>query len=80
MVGDQAIKYHLINRDRLRQKSVILQTPVEIDLRARSDIVFAASTKTLGQSNVDIIQDLGFDHPISGLSNNLRYFAVAIVG
>ena len=64
MAGDQAIKYPLIKRDRLRQKPAILQTPAEIDLRARSDIVFAASTKILGQSIVDIIQDLGVDHPI----------------
>ena len=80
MAGDQAIKYPIIKRDLLRQKSAILQTPAEMDLRARSDIVFAASTRILGQNIVDIIQNLGVDHPISGLSNNLRSCAVAIVG
>ena len=77
MAGDQAVKYPLIKRDPLKEEFDILRTPAEIDLRARSDFVFAASTKCLEQRIVGKILSLGVDHPIPGLSNHLRGCAVA---
>ena len=65
--------------DPFTEESDILQTSAEINLRARSDFVFAASTKCFGQRFVADIQMAGKTHPIPGLSNNLCCCAVAIV-
>lgn len=42
---EEAIKFPLVKRDPLREASATLQTPAEVDLRSKSDFVFAASTE-----------------------------------
>lgn len=77
--GNQAIKFPLIKRDPYTEQSDILQTPAEVDLRARSDLVFAASTKFFSKSVREAIRLLSQNYSIPGLSNNLHCCAVAIV-
>ena len=73
--GEQAIKFPLVKRDPFRKAWDTLQTPAEVDLRSRSDFVFAASTEVY----VKLIQTLTDSFSIPGVSDNSYYCAVAIV-
>ena len=72
---EQAIKFPLVKRDPFRPASKTLQTLAEVDLRSRSNFVFAALTKSYFQDNIRTISE---DHSISGISDNLCFCAVAI--
>lgn len=48
-MGDEAIKFPIVKRDPDMEESNVLQTPAEVDLRARSDFAFAASTNWFEQ-------------------------------
>ena len=72
---DQAIKFPLVKRDPFRPASKTLQTLAEVDLRSRSNFVFAALTKSYFQDKIRTISE---DHSISGISDNLCFCAVAI--
>lgn len=64
-----------VKRDSFRPASKTFKTPAEIDIRSRSDFVFAASTKFYFPDNVRTISE---DHSLSGISDNLCSCAVAI--
>ncbi|MCJ1345292.1 hypothetical protein MMC31_003498 [Peltigera leucophlebia] len=73
--GEQAIKFPLVKRDLFKKASNTLQTPAEVDLRSRSDFVFAA----LAEFYVQSIRKLTDSFSIPGISDNSYYCAVAIV-
>ena len=73
--GEQAIKFPLVKRDPSKKPSDTLQMPVEVDLRSRSNFVFAALTHFY----LERIQPLAKDFSVPGVANNSYYCAVAIV-
>lgn len=73
--GEQAIKFPLVKPDPFKKPSDTLQTPAEVDLRSRSDFVFAALT----HSYLERIQPLTDNFSVPGVADNSYYCAVAIV-
>lgn len=76
--GDDLIKYPLVKHDTSTKKSDKLQTPVEVDLRARSNFVFAASQKFFDPGVMEAIRKSSQRDPIPDFSSNLCSCAVAI--
>ena len=77
--GDDFVKYPIVLHDTSTEKSDKLQTPAEVDLRARSDFVFAASGNVFDPGVIKAIRDAGDGNPIPCFSSNLRSCAVAII-
>lgn len=73
--GELAIRFPLVKRDSFRPASKTFETPAEVDIRSRSDFVFAASTKFYFPDNIRTISE---DHSLSGISDNLCSCTVAI--
>lgn len=73
--GELAIRFPLVKRDSFRPASKTFQTPAEVDIRSRSDFVFAASTKFYFPDNIRTVSE---DHSLPGISDNLCSCAVAI--
>ncbi len=76
--GDDLIKYPPVKHDTSTKKSDKLQTPFEVDLRARSNFVFAASQKFFDPEVMEAIRKSSQRHPIPDFSSNLCSCAVAI--
>lgn len=66
--GELAIRFPLVKRDSFRPASKTFQTPAEVDIRSRSDFVFAASTKFYFPDNIRTVSE---DHSLPGISDNL---------
>lgn len=73
--GEKAIKFPLVKRDPFKKPSDTFQTPAEVDLRSRSDFVFAALSKFY----IEDILKLNSMCSIPGIADNSYYCAVAIV-
>ena len=76
--GDDFIKYPLVKHNKLTEKSEKLQTPAEVDLRARSDFVFAASRKYFDEDIIKHINIRGMEGRLPGFSSDCSSCAVAI--
>lgn len=70
----------MVKRDVYTEESNSLQTPAEVDLKARSDFAFAASVNWFEQRYAKSFPRSSAGHAIPGLSNNFLYCAVALIG